>query len=105
MREELAPGDPRLQHDDRTLWAAAAAAGVGQRLHRLPKGLDTLLDPSLADLGQGGELSGGEWQKLAIARALARDAQVLFWMSRPQRSTPRRRWPCTAALPPSPAGA
>ena len=77
VREELAPGDPRLQADDAALLAAAERAGVGERLRRLPQGLDTFLDPSLAEDGEGGDLSGGEWQKLAIAPALARDAQVL----------------------------
>jgi len=77
VREELAPGDAGLQADDAALWTAAAAAGVAERLRSLPRGLDTFLDPSLVEEGAGAELSGGEWQKLAIARALARRAQVL----------------------------
>ena len=77
VREELAPGEPDLQGNEAALWAAADAAGIGARLRLLPRGLDTFLDPSLADEGEGTDLSGGEWQKVAIARALARDAQVL----------------------------
>lgn len=77
-REELAPGDARLQADDAALWAAADAAGIGEHLRGLSQRLDTFLDPSLGEDGaEGAELSGGQWQKMAIARALARQAQVL----------------------------
>lgn len=48
--------------------------GVGGRVDSLPQGLDT---PLGRDLG-GRELSGGEWQKVALARAYARDAAVLI---------------------------
>ena len=77
-REELAPGDGPLQADDAALWAAADAAGIGEHLRTLSRRLDTFLDPSLGEDGaEGAELSGGQWQKIAIARALARQAQVL----------------------------
>ena len=39
--------------------------------------MDTFLDPSLGEEGTGVELSGGEWQKIALARALVRNPQVL----------------------------
>jgi len=42
-------------------------------LERLPDGLETLLGRELGDR----ELSGGEWQKLALARAYLRDSQIL----------------------------
>jgi ATP-binding cassette subfamily B protein len=49
----------------------------------LPQGLDTQLGTSWAD---GVELSGGQWQKLAIARALVRPAPLLMIMDEPSAS-------------------
>lgn len=48
-------------------------AGIAESLDRLPQGMDTVLSP---DLG-GVDLSGGQWQRLAIARAGLRQAQIL----------------------------
>ncbi|MFJ4769946.1 ATP-binding cassette domain-containing protein [Streptomyces uncialis] len=43
-------------------------------MERLPHGLDTSLAPSSAD---GHDLSGGQWQRSALARAFHRDAALL----------------------------
>lgn len=49
----------------------------------LPQGVDTQLGTSWTD---GVELSGGQWQKLAIARALVRPAPLLVIMDEPSAS-------------------
>ncbi len=52
---------------------ALVKAGGESLLERLPAGLETLLGRELGER----ELSGGEWQKLALARAYLRDSQIL----------------------------
>jgi ATP-binding cassette subfamily B protein len=78
-RYELTAGENiglgRLEHlgnRERQLDALVKAGGASL-LESLPAGLDTLLGRELGDR----ELSGGEWQKLALARAYLRDSQIL----------------------------
>jgi ATP-binding cassette subfamily B protein len=54
---------------------AAKQAGVHEAIERLPKGYESLLG-KLFDGGH--ELSIGEWQKVALARAVLRDSQILI---------------------------
>ncbi len=54
---------------------AAKQAGVHETIERLPKGYEALLG-KLFDGGH--ELSIGEWQKVALARAILRDSQILI---------------------------
>ena len=71
IRDNLKWGDPEA--DDDTLWAACRAACADEFLARMPKGLDT-------DLGQGGvNVSGGQKQRLCIARTLLKRPKVLIF--------------------------
>ena len=54
---------------------AAATAGIGELLEALPEGYDTMLGHHTEG---GRELSWGEWQKIAIARAVYRKSPVLI---------------------------
>ena len=54
---------------------AAQKAGVHEAIERLPNGYESLLG-KLFDGGH--ELSIGEWQKVALARAVLRDSQILI---------------------------
>jgi len=53
------------------LWAALGAAQVGSLVHALPEGLDTLVGD------RGYRLSGGEKQRMAIARLLLKAPGVV----------------------------
>ncbi|GII92731.1 ABC transporter ATP-binding protein [Sinosporangium siamense] len=57
------------------LRAAAAVAGADEVVDTLPHGYDTLLDRRFKN---GQELSGGQWQRIAVARGFHRDAPLLI---------------------------
>jgi ATP-binding cassette subfamily B protein len=60
---------------DDALWKAAKKSQADRLLLRFPGGLDQMLGRRF----EGGvDLSGGEWQKVALARAYLRDAQILI---------------------------
>jgi ATP-binding cassette, subfamily B, bacterial len=54
---------------------AAAQAGAAAYIEELPDGYDSLLGPSFVG---GSDLSLGQWQRLALARAYFRDAPMLI---------------------------
>ncbi|HVX46099.1 MAG TPA: ABC transporter ATP-binding protein [Mycobacteriales bacterium] len=62
-RDNVTAADP----DDHPVEAAVRRSGAGPLIDRLPAGLDTVLDREFAG---GVDLSGGEWQRIALARAL-----------------------------------
>ena len=65
-----------MDYDREKAQKALVDAGFGDRLKRLPQGLDTVLYKDLSD--DGVEISGGEAQKIAIARALYKDAPFII---------------------------
>jgi ATP-binding cassette subfamily B protein len=71
--ENIAIGQIDARADEKRVLAAAARAGADEMIRRLPQGLETPLGREFG----GREISGGEWQKLALARAFVREAQVL----------------------------
>lgn len=62
--------------EESRIGAAVREAGLEERILRLPRGLDTSLYKRLDP--EGVELSGGEGQKLALARALCKDTGLLI---------------------------
>lgn len=65
-----------MHYDRDRVCKALTDAGFGDRLATLPKGLDTMIYKDLSD--DGVDVSGGEAQKIAIARALYKDAPFII---------------------------
>lgn len=68
-RENVGFGLIGEMHDEGRVLRAAERAGMGPAIGHLPRGLDT---PLSKQLESGIEPSGGQWQRIAIARALIR---------------------------------
>lgn len=73
MRENIGISMVSQIHNDNRLMESARAADIGEAVKRVG-GLDTQLGREF----DGAELSGGEWQKVAIARGLNRNADVII---------------------------
>ena len=65
-----------MEYDRERVEKALRDAGFGERLASLEKGLDTFVYKNLTE--DGVDVSGGEAQKIAIARALYKDAPFII---------------------------
>lgn len=74
VRENIWFGDVTRPADCTTIAAAAQRAGAEAFIARLPQGYATVLGKMFQD---GEELSVGQWQKIALARAFLRDAPII----------------------------
>ena len=70
---------PRIDDAD-AVTGAVERAGAVDVIERLPEGLSTQLGPTWPG---GVDLSGGQWQKLALARGLLRDDPLLVVLDEP----------------------
>jgi ATP-binding cassette, subfamily B, bacterial len=73
--ENIAIGRIDARHDRRRIEEAARNSMADAVIRRLPAGYDQIIGKRFRT---GVDLSGGEWQKIAIARAYMRDAQLLI---------------------------
>jgi ATP-binding cassette subfamily B protein len=73
-RDNIWFGDVTRPREDASIIEAAVTAGADPFLRELRRGYDTVLGPLFSE---GEELSIGEWQKVAIARAFFHEAQLL----------------------------
>lgn len=73
-RENIWLGNIERPAAQEQIVAAARDSGADDLIAHLPKGYDTILGKWFED---GEELSIGEWQKIALARAFLRDAQII----------------------------
>ena len=75
LRENILFGDLKLEATDAEIKAAVRAAGAEDIVSRLPDKEQTLLGRWFAG---GTELSVGEWQRIALARAFLRRAEIII---------------------------
>lgn len=82
IRRAIGIGDLDRLDDDAGIRRAAHLAGLDELISGRPVGVDVRLGPVFAD---GVDVSVGQWQRMAIARALFRDAPVVV-MDEPSAS-------------------
>jgi ATP-binding cassette subfamily B protein len=73
--ENIRMGNVDEEKPEERIKSSAAATGVHELIDNLPNGYDTVIGTLFDD---SRELSWGEWQKIALSRALFRDAPVLI---------------------------
>ena len=72
IREVVCLGTPRTGITDEEVWAALESARAADLVRKFPLGLDTQLGEQWGGLG----VSGGQWQRLALARIYLRDPAI-----------------------------
>lgn len=85
-RENIGFGDLATMHDEAAVSEAARRAGAEDFIAALPDGYDTRLGRRFH---KGHDLSIGQWQRLALARAFFRDAPLVI-MDEPTASLDAR---------------
>ncbi|TDP98196.1 ABC transporter ATP-binding protein [Labedaea rhizosphaerae] len=82
--ENIGLGDVASMSDRPRIHAAATRAGIAPVVEELPHGYDTMLSKSFKDDESAGALlSGGQWQRLALARTYLRDRRDLLILDEP----------------------
>jgi ATP-binding cassette subfamily B protein len=89
VRENIRLGNVKLAPEDPAIEAAARDADAHEAILRLRQGYDTMLGKWF---DEGEELSVGEWQKIALARAFVRDAQILVLDEPTSALDPQAEW-------------
>lgn len=75
MKENITLSDVEQAENETELYKAIVAASLEKIVQEVPNGYDAMLTREFDD--QGIELSGGQWQKIAIARTFFRNANIL----------------------------
>lgn len=75
LRDNIAMGKVSDIHNDDKILKSLEMAGLGKFLNTMKCGLDS---PLGSEFSMGRGLSGGQWQRIAIARALMRDSEIVI---------------------------
>ena len=78
VQENIGLGNLAKIADNARIEQAARQAQIHDEIMRLPQGYATELSLMFSEEGHGVDLSGGQWQRVATARMLARDASMLI---------------------------
>jgi ATP-binding cassette, subfamily B, bacterial len=73
--ENIRMGDIDEKNPHKKIKASASVTGIHELINKLPSGYETVIGNLFDD---SRELSWGEWQKIALARALFREAPILI---------------------------
>jgi ATP-binding cassette subfamily B protein len=82
LGDGVGAGDLTRVNDDRSIRAAVTRAGSEEDVAEMPDGLDTLVGTYIGGRG----LSGGQWQRLALARGMMRESPLLVILDEPTAS-------------------
>jgi ATP-binding cassette subfamily B protein len=89
LRENIAVGRIAMLHSTPSISMASNAAGLGEIVDGLPSGYETMLGRTFSaeeGVDAGVRLSGGEWQRVAMARAFMRADADLAVLDEPSGS-------------------
>jgi len=76
--ENIGVGRIEEIENDEMIRKAAHKSGAHTVVEKLPQGYETMLGRWFKNVRESAQLSGGEWQKIALARAFMREAHILI---------------------------
>lgn len=76
IRENISMSDQNNKADDTKIKEASIRSGADKIVEKYGDGIDTYLSREFEENGE--ELSGGEWQKIALARTFFRDSDMVI---------------------------
>ncbi len=80
VRDNVSFGDINKRASNENIDEALRASEAYEFIHKLPQGIDNYVDVWMEDAegNKGTDLSGGQWQRLALARNFFRDSPIII---------------------------